>query len=169
MNFIIGKKQQFVLEQLNFDLQVTSWYFFPLKKLLIWWVKCQGKNSHPILNLANLIFLNINDILRFDFFKIRFCFFNRGKDFFFSSKECIYFGILSVQFSCSVMSDSLWPHGLQHARPPCPLSTPGAYSNSCPLSRWCQPTISSCSPLLLLPSIFPSIRVFSNESVLHIR
>ena len=129
MNFIMGKKQQFVLEQLNFDLQVTSWYFFPLKKLLIWWVKCQGKNSHPILNLANLIFLNINDILRFDFFKIRFCFFNRGKDFFFSSKECVYLGILSVQFSHSVMSDSLWPHGLQHARPPCPLPTPGAYSN----------------------------------------
>ena len=41
------------------------------------------------------------------------------------------------------MSDSLWPHGLQHARPPCPSPTPGAYSNSCPLSRWCHPTISS--------------------------
>lgn len=43
VNFIMGKKQQFVLEQLNFDLQVMSWYFFPLKKLLIWWVKCQRK------------------------------------------------------------------------------------------------------------------------------
>ena len=41
------------------------------------------------------------------------------------------------------MSDSLWPHGLQHARPPCPSRTPGVYSNSCPLSRWCHPTISS--------------------------
>ena len=41
------------------------------------------------------------------------------------------------------MSDSLWPHGVQHARLPCPSSTPGAYSNSCPLSRWCHPTISS--------------------------
>ena len=50
---------------------------------------------------------------------------------------------LSVQFSCSVMSNSLWPHGLQHARPPCPLSTPGIYSNSCPLSQWCHPAISS--------------------------
>ena len=49
----------------------------------------------------------------------------------------------SVQFSCSVVSKSLWPHGLQHARPPCPSPTPGAYSNSCPLSRWCHPTISS--------------------------
>ena len=49
----------------------------------------------------------------------------------------------SVQFSRSVMSNSLWPHGLQHARPPCPSPTPGVYSNSCPLSWWCHPTISS--------------------------
>ena len=49
----------------------------------------------------------------------------------------------SVQFSHSVMSDSLQPHGLQHARPPCPSQTPGAYSNSCPLSGWCHPIISS--------------------------
>ena len=47
-----------------------------------------------------------------------------------------------VQFNISVMSDSLWPHGLQHNRPPCP-STPGVYSNSRPLSWWCHPTISS--------------------------
>ena len=51
--------------------------------------------------------------------------------------------ISSVQFSCSVMSDSLRPHGLQHARPPCPSPTPRVYSNSCPLSQWCHPTISS--------------------------
>ena len=49
----------------------------------------------------------------------------------------------SVQFSCSVVFDSLWPHGLQHSRPPCPSPTPGDCSNSCPLSRWCHPTISS--------------------------
>ena len=49
----------------------------------------------------------------------------------------------SVQFSCSVMSDSLRPHGLQHARLPWPSPTPGAYSNSRPSSRWCHPTISS--------------------------
>ena len=47
------------------------------------------------------------------------------------------------QFSCSFMSDSLQPHGLQHTRLPCPLPTPGACSNSCPLSQWCHPTISS--------------------------
>ena len=67
------------------------------------------------------------------------------------------------------MSDSLLPHGLQHTRPPCPSPTPRVHANSCPLSQWCHPTISSCLPLLLLPSIFPSIRVFSSESVLHIR
>ena len=67
------------------------------------------------------------------------------------------------------MSDSLRPYGLQHARLPCPSTTPGACSNSCPLSRWCHPTISPCHPLLLLPSILPSIRVFSNELVLWIR
>ena len=49
----------------------------------------------------------------------------------------------TVQFSCSVMSDSLWPHGLQHTRLPCPSPTSRAYSNSCPLGQWCQPTISS--------------------------
>ena len=49
----------------------------------------------------------------------------------------------SVQFSRSVVSDSLKPHGLRHARPPCPSPAPRVYSNSCPLSRWCHPTISS--------------------------
>ena len=49
----------------------------------------------------------------------------------------------SVQFSCSVMSDSFRPHESQHTRPPCPSPTPRVYSNSCPLSWWCHPTISS--------------------------
>ena len=59
---------------------------------------------------------------------------------------------------------------MQHARLPCPSPTPRACFNSCPLSQWCHPTISSSviRPLLLLPSILPSIRVFSNELVLHI-
>ena len=51
--------------------------------------------------------------------------------------------LYSVQFSHSVMSDSLWPHGPPHARAPCPSSIPGVYPNSCPLSRWCHPTTSS--------------------------
>ena len=63
----------------------------------------------------------------------------------------------SVPFSHSVMSDSLWPHGLQQSRFSCPSPTPRARSNSCPSSWWSHPTISSCLPLLLLPSIFPSI------------
>ena len=49
----------------------------------------------------------------------------------------------SVQFRHSVVSGSLWPHGLQHSRLPCPSPTPGAYSNSCSSSQWCHPTISS--------------------------
>ena len=85
----------------------------------------------------------------------------------FSPSLCRRFGI-SLQFSCSVMSDSLRPHGLQHTRPPCLSPSPRVYSNSCPLSRRCHPTISSSVPLLLLPSVFPSIRVFSNESTLCI-
>ena len=85
---------------------------------------------------------------------------------FFTWFFCVLFS--SVQFSCSVMCNSLWPHGLQHARLPCPPPTPGACSDSCPMSQWCNPT-TLCHSLLLLPSIFPSIRVFSNESVIHIR
>ena len=76
----------------------------------------------------------------------------------------------SVRFGSIAQScPTLWPHGLQHVRPPCPSPSPRVYSNSCPSSRWCHPIISSCRPLLLLPSIFPSIRVFSNDSVLRIR
>ena len=71
--------------------------------------------------------------------------------------------------SHSVMSDSLWPHGLQHARLPCPSLSPWCCSDSCPLSWWCYLNILSCHFLLLLPSVFPSIRVFSNESALPIR
>ena len=74
-----------------------------------------------------------------------------------------------VQFSRSVVSNFLRPHELQHASPPCPSATPRVYSNSCPSSRWCYPNISSCCPLLLLPPIPPSIRVFSNESTLCMR
>ena len=75
----------------------------------------------------------------------------------------------SIQFICSVMSDSLQPHGLQHTRLPCPSPPPGACSNSCPsISDTIQASHPLSSPLLP-PSIFPSIRVFSNESVLCIR
>ena len=78
----------------------------------------------------------------------------------------------SESVSRSVVSDSLWPHGLRHARLPCPSPSTGACSNSCPSSWWCHPTISSsvtCCLLLLPPSIFLNIRVFSNESALSSR
>ena len=62
------------------------------------------------------------------------------------------------------------PHEPQHTRPCYPSPTAGCYPNPCPLSWWCHPTISSsCRPLFLLPSVFPSIWVFSNESALRIR
>ena len=65
--------------------------------------------------------------------------------------------ISSVQFSHSVVSDSLWPHELQHARPPCPSPTPGVHSNSCASSRWCHPAISSSVvPFSSCPQSFPA-------------
>ena len=72
------------------------------------------------------------------------------------------------QFSRSVVSDSLWPHELQHARPPCLSQTPRVYSNSCPLSRWCHPAISSsvvpfssCPQSLQASGSFPMSQLFA--------
>ena len=89
-----------------------------------------------------------------------------------------------VQFSCSVLSNSLWSHGLQYARLPCPSPIPRAYSNSCPSSQWCHPTVSSSVvPFSSLLQSFPasgsfpknqfssggqSIRVSASASVLPI-
>ena len=98
--------------------------------------------------------------------------------YFFSGKNITSFGCdiwfssnstCSLQFSRSVVSDSLQPHGLQCTRLPCPSPTPRACSNSHPSSRWCHPAISSSCPLLPAPAIFLSIRVFSKESILCIR
>ena len=66
----------------------------------------------------------------------------------------------SVQFSRSVVSDSLRPHESQHARPPCPSPAPGVYSDSCPLSWWCYPTISSSVVPFSCPQSFPAPRSF---------
>ena len=69
--------------------------------------------------------------------------------------------ISSVQFSCSVVSDFLRSHELQHTRPPCPSPTPGVHSNSCPLSRWCHPAISSSvSPFSSCPQYLPASESF---------
>ena len=76
----------------------------------------------------------------------------------------------SVQFSHSVVSNSLWPHGLQQVRLPCPSPTPGAYLNTCPLSRWCHPTIppsaipfSSCLQSYLASGSFRMSQFFTSS------
>ena len=85
----------------------------------------------------------------------------------YEATKCWYY--VSVQFSRSVVSDSLRPHGLQHARLACPSQSPRACANSCPSSRWCHPTISSSTiPFSFCLQSFLAL-VFSNESVLHIK
>ena len=82
-----------------------------------------------------------------------------GKDweFWISRGKLLILCISSVQFSRSVVSDSLWPHEPQHARPPCPTSTPGVHLNPCPSSWWCHPTISSSViPFSSCPQSFPA-------------
>ena len=80
-----------------------------------------------------------------------------------------YFHLALIQFSRSVVSDSLWPRGLQYARLPCPSPTPGTCSNSCPSSRWCHPTISSSvipfSHLQSFPALgsFPMSQFFASD------
>ena len=72
----------------------------------------------------------------------------------------------SVQFSCSVMFDSLWPHESQHARPPCPSPSPGVHSNSHPLSQWCHPAISSSVvPFSSCPQSLPASRSFPTSQL----
>ena len=75
------------------------------------------------------------------------------------------------QFNCSIVSDSLRPHGLEHTRPPCPSSTPGVYPNSCPSSWWCHPTISfsvvplsSCLQSFPASGSFPMSQLFASGS-----
>ena len=77
--------------------------------------------------------------------------------------------MIIVQFSCSVVSNSLWPHEPQHARPPCPSPAPGVYPNSCPSSRWCHPTISSsvvpfssCPQSFSASGSFPMSQLFTS-------
>ena len=101
---------------------------------------------------------------------MRFCEINYWKSREWSCKGAVfacYFS--SVQFSRSVVSDSLWPHELQHARPPCPSPTPGVHPNPCPLGRWCDPNIlssfvpfSSCSQSFPAPESFPVRQLFAS-------
>ena len=107
----------------------------------------------------------VNIIAKF-FWSLRFMYVNAYHSSF--SNFNLFTIWVSVQFSRSVVSDSLQPHGLQHARPPCPSPAPRVYLNLCPLVMPSNHLI-LWDPLLLLPSIFPNIRVFSNESGLCIR
>ena len=78
------------------------------------------------------------------------------------ASSLFFTSLSSVQFSHSVVSDSLRLHELQHARPPCPSPTPRVYSNSCPLSRWCHPAISSSVvPFSSCPQSLPASESFS--------
>ena len=85
-----------------------------------------------------------------------------------SHGECSMYAFSSVQFSCSVMSDSLWPHESQHARSPCPSPTPGVHSDSHPSSQWCHPAFSSsvvpfssCLQSLPASESFPMSQLFA--------
>ena len=87
-----------------------------------------------------------------------------------SAQNLNFLSVSSVQFSCSVLSDSLRPHESQHTRPPCPSPSPGVHSNSLPIESVMPSShLILCCPLLLLPPIPPSNRVFSNESTLRMR
>ena len=84
-----------------------------------------------------------------------------GSRMFLLCLHLLEYKLQSVQFSRSVVSDSLQPHELQHARPPCPSSIPGVYSNSCPSSRWCHSAISSSViPFSSCPQSLPASRSF---------
>ena len=105
--------------------------------------------SHFVLSLWNYTFL-FSFILNILAIVLSSCLLNRPP---FSSQIHSY----QYQFSCLVLSDSLQPHGLQHIRPPCPSPTPRIYSNSCTLSWWYHPTISSSVvPFFSLPQFFPA-------------
>ena len=134
------------------------------------WGKANSRGIRNILGRRGLGFVRFTRRWMHFVFKLLSGSHPRQKE---STVPFIYLGrikdsIGTVQFSRSVMSDSLWPHGLQHARLSCSSPTPGAYSNSCPLYQWCHAAISSSDgPYSHLQ--FLSIRVFSNELVLHIR
>ena len=104
----------------------TNWVAKPILSSKIWVSPIQNHSSPPK-------FLNFKSNLSFLFFQ------SQG----WYLIPVVAASMVQLLFNCSVMSNSLLLHGLQHARLPCPSPSPGAYANSCPLSRWCHPTISS--------------------------
>ena len=122
------------------------------------WGKANSRGIRNILGRRGLGFVRFTRRWMHFVFKLLSGSHPRQKE---STVPFIYLGrikdsIGTVQFSRSVMSDSLWPHGLQHARLSCSSPTPGAYSNSCPLYQWCHPTISSSVILFSCLQSFPA-------------
>ena len=121
--------------------QHISLFFFPTFRILWLEVKLQRRPT-DIFSVHDLQ----NDSWE-NFFSSIYSEKILSRSFIFKRKKLEYSSIsinlhMQHQFSCSVVSSSLWYHGLQHTRPPCPSPTPGACSNSCSSSRWCHPTIS---------------------------
>ena len=134
----------------------------PICYLLLFWVLLPGVLQHitPVVDFCDITFLpELLSITRW-IPSVYLAFLS----------TCISSCHLSVQFSHSVVSDSLQPHESQHARPPCPSPTPGVYPNSCPSSRWCHPAISSSVvPFSSCPQSLPTSGSFPNESTLRLR
>ena len=124
-------------------------HFWGLQNHCKWWLKQLSMHSHTILNHRKSHTSS-----------------NSGPMFEWASIWIV--GISSVQFSCSVVSDSLQPHESQHTRPACPSPMPGVHSNSCPSSWWCHPAISSsvvpfssCLQSLSASESFPMSQLFA--------
>ena len=131
-------------------LQQHGWTW-NLEIIILSEVSQKGKDKYDIIYMWNLKYATNELIFRYRPTDVE----NR----FMSTKRKREGGKVrsSVQFSRSVVSDSLWHHEPQHARPPCPSPTAGVYSNSCPLSQWCHPTISSSVvPFSCCPQSFPA-------------
>ena len=115
-------------------------------KSVVWWVLRNSNTLIANIPIKKWMFLCVNEDM---------CVFPKLWD-------------SSVQFSCSVVSDSLWPHESQHTRPPCPSPTPGVHSDSCPSSQWYHPAISSsvvpfssCPQTLPASESFPMSQLFT--------
>ena len=114
------------IEVFKYNMMLTV--LSAIKRVISLFLLSEEKTNHGHMEVKQLAsdhtaFRQLSQSLNSDILSGNMCYRNRGKEM-----------ISSVQFSCSVVSDSLQPHGLQHARPPCPSPTPGVYSNSRPLS-----------------------------------
>ena len=183
-----GHKELDMTEQLStYSWQNVGYTFlscvFSRTWYLSWWLRPPWEVAHsPWVSPMYMWGIHVDKLLHcFSLVSLSFIREDLGQELFpplqlfsnYNAKDnlCPYLWLFfsSVQFSHSVVSDSLRPHELQHTRPPCPSPIPGVYPNSWTLCQWYHLTISSSVVPFLPPSIFPSIRVFSNESALCIR